>query len=353
MKIFTWPVVAGAALGIVAPLLTYSGNPGNMGFCAACFIRDTTGAVGLHKVATLQYIRPELIGLVFGALASAFFTKEFRPRGGSAPVTRIALGFFAMLGALTFLGCPWRAFLRLGGGDLTSIAGILGLIAGVVVGIFFFKRGFSLGKSAEQSTSSGLVAIFIVIGLFLLLLTKFSFGENLAIFFSEKGPGSMRADMWLSLGAGGVLGVLMQRSRFCSIGAFRNFILSRDSHLLNGVIALVIFATVTNLALGQFNFGVEQQPIAHNDYIWNFCSMALCGLCFSLAGGCPGKQLVHLGEGNNDSALFLLGMVLGAATAHNFGLAASPAGVPTFTPFAVILGLLFCAYVGFSNKSAA
>ena len=31
MKIFTWPVVAGAALGIVAPLLTYNGNPGNMG----------------------------------------------------------------------------------------------------------------------------------------------------------------------------------------------------------------------------------------------------------------------------------------------------------------------------------
>lgn len=41
MKILTWPVVAGAALGIVAPLLTYNGNPGNMGFCAACFLRDT------------------------------------------------------------------------------------------------------------------------------------------------------------------------------------------------------------------------------------------------------------------------------------------------------------------------
>lgn len=75
MKNFlTWPVVAGAALGIVSPL---------------------------------QYIRPELIGLVLGSLAMALLTKEFRPRGGSAPITRIMLGFFAMLGALTFLGCPW------------------------------------------------------------------------------------------------------------------------------------------------------------------------------------------------------------------------------------------------------
>ena len=53
MKILTWPVVAGAALGIVAPLLTYNGNPGNMGFCAACFLRDTAGSIGLHQAAPL------------------------------------------------------------------------------------------------------------------------------------------------------------------------------------------------------------------------------------------------------------------------------------------------------------
>jgi len=106
MKILTWPVVAGAALGIVAPLLSYNGNPGNMGFCAACFLRDTAGSLGLHHAAPLQYLRPELIGLVLGALASAFLSKEFKPRGGSAPLARISLGFFAMLGALIFLGCP-------------------------------------------------------------------------------------------------------------------------------------------------------------------------------------------------------------------------------------------------------
>ena len=53
MKISTWPVVAGAALGIVAPLRTYNGNPGNMGLCAACFLRDTAGSIGLHQAAPL------------------------------------------------------------------------------------------------------------------------------------------------------------------------------------------------------------------------------------------------------------------------------------------------------------
>lgn len=137
MKGSKWPVVAGAALGIIAPLLTYSGNPGNMGFCAACFLRDTAGSIGLHQAAPLQYIRPELIGLIFGALVSALFAKEFRARGGSSPFIRLILGAFAMIGALTFLGCPWRAYLRLGGGDLSAIAGIVGLFVGVLGGIFF------------------------------------------------------------------------------------------------------------------------------------------------------------------------------------------------------------------------
>ena len=47
-----------------------------MGFCAACFLRDTAGSIGLHQAAPLQYIRPELIGLIFGALVSALFAKN-------------------------------------------------------------------------------------------------------------------------------------------------------------------------------------------------------------------------------------------------------------------------------------
>lgn len=53
-----------------------------------------------------------------------------------------------------------------------------------------------------------------------------------------------------------------------------------------------------------------------------------------------GKQLVIIGEGNS-SALFVLGMLLGAAVAHNFGFAAAPTGVPTFTPYVLIAGLQF------------
>ena len=68
MKKVSWIVViAGAVVGLAAVVLTHLGNPANMGFCIACFLRDITGAVGMHSAAKVQYVRPEIIGLVLGA----------------------------------------------------------------------------------------------------------------------------------------------------------------------------------------------------------------------------------------------------------------------------------------------
>lgn len=60
-------VGGGLVMGVIASVLVFLGNPGNMGFCLACFIRDTTGALGLHRAEAVQYIRPELIGLILGS----------------------------------------------------------------------------------------------------------------------------------------------------------------------------------------------------------------------------------------------------------------------------------------------
>ena len=41
--------LAGVVCGIVAALLAYFGNPANMAFCIACFIRDTAGALACTR----------------------------------------------------------------------------------------------------------------------------------------------------------------------------------------------------------------------------------------------------------------------------------------------------------------
>ncbi|MBR6473286.1 MAG: YedE-related selenium metabolism membrane protein, partial [Firmicutes bacterium] len=97
-------IIAGLIIGIIAAGLAYLGNPKNMGFCIACFLRDTAGGLGLHKAPPVQYLRPEIIGIVIGAFVAAFAKKEFSSKGGSAPMTRFVLGFFAMVGCLMFLG---------------------------------------------------------------------------------------------------------------------------------------------------------------------------------------------------------------------------------------------------------
>ena len=129
--------IAGLIIGVIASLLVLLGNPLNMGFCIACFLRDISGALGLHRAAAVQYIRPEIIGLVLGSLLMAIKHKEFLPRGGSSPMTRFVIAFFVMIGCLMFLGCPFRMILRLAGGDGNALLGLLGFIIGILCGIFF------------------------------------------------------------------------------------------------------------------------------------------------------------------------------------------------------------------------
>ncbi len=349
-----WGIIAvGVVIGILAPLLQKWGNPGNMGVCVACFERDIAGAVGLHRAGVVQYIRPEIIGFVFGSLGAALIFKEYRPRLGSAPIVRFMLGAFAMIGALVFLGCPWRAALRLAAGDGNAILGLLGLAVGVWIGTLFLKGGYNLGRTQPTHHTAGLMLPLFMAGLLaLLFIFPAVSGEAKSgvLFYSLKGPGAMHAPLLVSLGVGLLIGFLAQRSRFCTMGAIRDFVLFRQMHLLSGFIALIVTATIVNFMVGQFHAGFVGQPVAHTMHIWNFAGMMLSGLAFCLAGGCPGRQLFLAGEGDGDAAVFVMGMIVGAGFSHNLGLASSPAGVGPYGIQAVVIGLLVCLFIGFSMR---
>lgn len=347
-----WFIISGGVLGVLAVLLVQAGNPGNMGICAACFLRDSAGALGFHKAEALQYLRPEILGLIIGGfLASIFWTKEFTPKSSPAAFSNFFLGVFAMIGALVFLGCPWRAFLRLGGGDMTAIAGFLGLGVGVGIGMFFKSKGYKAEESVAVSKTLGILPVVFSVILLLALVFGLKTGNG-ALFTSIKGPASQHATIVVSLIAGVLVGVLMHKSKFCSVGAFSRAFRG-DFSMFWGVISIIIFASITNLALGQYKFGFEAQPIAHNDFIWNFLGMVLAGLCFSLSEGCPGKHLVQMGTGNLGSVIFVIGMMAGAGFAHNFLLASSGAGITAYAPYALALGFIFAIYLGLFSRKAA
>ena len=86
-------------------------------------------------------------------------------------------------------------------------------------------------------------------------------------------------------------GALMQKSKFCSVGAISK-IFERDFSMFYGVISIIVCASITNLVLNQYKFGFEAQ-------------------------------------------FFVLSMGAGAAISHNFILASSGAGIMPFAHYAV------------------
>ncbi len=337
-------IFTGAVIGILAVILVRFGNPVNMGICIACFIRDTTGALGLQRAEIVQYIRPEIIGIVLGAFLISFAKKEFDVRGGSSPFIRFILGFVVMIGALMFLGCPLRMVLRIGGGDLNALFGLAGFAAGIIVGIVFLKRGFSLKRTYKLSKLEGYLFPMVNIGLLILLLTAPAF-----IFFSKKGPGSLHAPIWIALAVGLIVGVLVQRTRLCMVGGIRDAILFKDTYLILGFISIIVFATLGNLYFGFYKLGFAGQSIAHVDGLWNFLGMALAGWGSVLLGGCPLRQLILASEGNVDSVITILGMSAGAAFAHNFSLAASAQGPSPNGKIAVLIGFALLLIIAYFN----
>ena len=345
-------VLAGIAIGVIASLLVLFGNPVNMGFCIACFLRDISGALGLHTAGAVQYIRPEILGLVLGSFLMALLRKEFSPRGGSSPLTRFVLGFFVMIGCLMFLGCPFRMILRLAGGDLNALFGLLGFVCGILVGVVFLNRGYSLKRTYKLPVLEGTAFSIIQVVLLVLLVAAPAF-----IYFSEAGagPGALHAPILISLAAGLIVGALAQWTRLCMVGGIRDLVLFREWKLLMGFLAILVSALICNLVLTAvnagsfFTLGLEGQPVAHTDGLWNFLGMLLTGFGCVLLGGCPLRQLVLSGEGNTDSAIAVLGLAIGAAFAHNFGLASSAAGPTTNGKVAVLIGIVVVAVIAVAN----
>ena len=351
-------IATGLVVGAAAVLLTYFGNPANMGFCIACFLRDIAGALNFQRAGfdaevgtgIVQYIRPEIIGLVLGSTVIAFLRKEFKPRGGSSPMIRFLVAVVVMIGALVFLGCPLRMVIRIGGGDLNAVVGLVGFVVGILVGILVLKRGFSLRRAYQQSMTEGLILPASMVGLLVLALAAPSF-----IISSVSGPGSQHAPILLALAVALVVGILAQRSRLCMVGGIRDAVMFQDFRLISAFVAIIVAVLVGNLIVGSmgirggFTPGFAGQAVAHTDGLWNFLGMVLVGLGSVLLGGCPLRQLILSGSGNSDSSVAVLGMVVGAAFCHNFGLASSTDGPSFAGKVAVIIGLAVVCAIGGAN----
>jgi len=305
-----------------------------MGICGACFLRDTSGALGLFGAGP-RIFRPEVVGVIFGALVWGVARGRWTARSGSYAVTRFVMGVWMAIGALVFLGCPFRLLQRMGGGDLNAIVGLGGLLAGVGVAVQLERRGYNVGKTAAVPASVRLVGPAMLLIVFGLWCAGKLVGPGLG-----EGGSPPHAAWWLSLLVALGAGAILSATGFCAISACRQVWGGPRRNMLLAATILVAAYAATSAVGGTFKAGFDGQPAAHSDHLWNALAMVLVGMAGAFAGGCPVRQMVMSGEGNGDAFVSVAGMMVGGAVAHNLGLASTGAGTSEAGQLSVLLGIV-------------
>lgn len=152
---------------------------------------------------------------------------------------------------------------------------------------------------------------------------------------------------------GFIMGYLGQRARMCFIGGMRDWYLVRDTYLIKGLFAFLVFAfvgfvifhfispaiktfpwflnggavfvkkwTVTGISASPSHLlPVPGDPITWCPKAWAHIILAIIGgfglgFCSTMAGGCPFRQHVMAAEGSRSAITYLIGFALGAIIFH-------------------------------------
>ena len=148
---------------------------------------------------------------------------------------------------------------------------------------------------------------------------------------------------FVTIGVGLLAGWAGQRSRFCSIGGLRDYLIARDTTLLLGVVALFAAAWLTFSLVEAFEAATTSAVVEQAEGLGGLDPLALddekvipddgsptvplaavifiggigVGVVSTLAGGCPFRQHVLAGQGSRQAALYLIGFYI-AALAFGF-----------------------------------
>jgi len=135
-----------------------------------------------------------------------------------------------------------------------------------------------------------------------------------------------------------LIGYMGERSGFCTMGAIRNFILIRDTHLLKGAAAVIAAASLgfllTSIAGHAFGFPAFAR-LENIGTIYTACTNPYgthgqnavditgililtiaggigVGFFSTLSDGCPFRQHIRASEGDSGSLAYIMGFYLAA-----------------------------------------
>ncbi len=118
---------------------------------------------------------------------------------------------------------------------------------------------------------------------------------------------------------GFVIGYLGQRSRLCFISGYRDYVLSRDTLLLKGILGTILGALGGFILFSFLGGSVPGFPMLLNTPMMSFKSAWVIaivgglgvGFVGVLSGGCPFRMHVLASEGKTTYWYYLLGFYVG------------------------------------------
>ena len=150
------PAFLGLLIGILAAftqaLLISAGGPEAYGVCIACHVRDLVNGMTNVIAGTSLALAPisknailpvmGVAGIMAGAFISAKVHREHKIKkaGNQEYLLYFAGGLAVLFLTMIFGGCPYRAALRTGYGDLTALLFIVMMAIGVGVGTLYMLR---------------------------------------------------------------------------------------------------------------------------------------------------------------------------------------------------------------------
>ncbi|MDP6639331.1 MAG: YeeE/YedE thiosulfate transporter family protein [SAR324 cluster bacterium] len=278
------------------------------------------------EVTDITIISPHLFstsllnfGIIGGAFASALMAKQFQVR--MAPTRELIKGLLG--GTLMGIGSALSFGCNIGGffsaTSALSLAGpamMIGLIVGSFLGLkllvweITYLSPAVLKKSASSSQGdtkpgsqqplAGFIIILIALGL---------------VFTYDHFDYSTRGGFLLF---GLIIGILMQRTRFCFVRAFRDPFMTGESEATRAVAMAVIIGAIGFSILKWTDLKDWDVFVSPGFWSGSLLGGAIFGVGMSLSGGCGTSSLWRAGEGQIKLWFSLVAFALSGSLFRNW-----------------------------------
>jgi len=250
-------------------------------------------------------------GIIVGALSSALLAKQFQVR--IAPIREfikaVIGGTLLGVGASLSFGCNIGGFFSaLSALSMSGIAMMAGLIIGSLIGLKILVWELTylspssapahVTKNKKEKKNQPVIGIIIILAGILIALVYDEFD------YSIRGG-------FLIFGL--IIGIIMQRTRFCFVRAFREPFMTGDATASKAVVLAVVIGVVGFSILKWTDVRDWEAQVSAGFWFGSLIGGTIFGIGMSLSGGCASGTLWRAGEGHTKLWVALIAFIISAS----------------------------------------